>query len=149
MEYDIPSSPISHKPGDNWNTPKRTRVRQMRRDEKSWGDIKKKLGVERSTAQKICKELSSCTTCKGKVYHCRLIDASTLRQIIRHIARDYPSRRLSFEQVRQQLNLTASACTIRQELRRAGYQRCISCPRPYISHAQAKKRLGFAMEHRW
>jgi hypothetical protein len=149
MHYDIPSSPIVHEAGDNWNTPKRARVRQMRRDGNSWGAIKNELGVKRSTAQSICKDSSSRTTRKGKVYHHRLIDTRTIRQIIRHISRNYPSRRLSFEQVWWQLNLTASARTIRWELHHAGYRRCISCPRPYISRAQAKKRLDFAIAHRW
>ena len=135
MKYDIPSSPIDHEPGDNWKTPKRARVRQMRRDRNSWGAIFIDLGVKCSTAQSICKDPSSRTTRKGKGYQCRLISASTLRQIIRHIAHNFPTRRLSFKQVRQQLNLTASARTIRRELCRAGYRRCISCPRPYISRA--------------
>jgi Transposase len=147
MHYDIPSSPIVHEAGDNWNTPKRARVRQMRRDGNSWGAIKNELGVKRSTAQSICKDSSSRTTRKGKVYHHRLINTRTIRQIIRHISRNYPSRRLSFEQVRRQLNLTTSARTIRRELRHVGYRRYISYPRPYILYAQAKKRLDFTIAH--
>ena len=72
-----------------------------------------------------------------------------VRQIIRHISRDWSTRRLTFHQVKAQLGIRASVRTIRRELRRAGYRRCISCPRPYISRKQAKKRLGFALEHRW
>jgi hypothetical protein len=84
MKYDIPSSPIDHEPGTNWQTPKRARVRQMRRDGNSWSTIFKELGVKKSSAQTICKDPSSRTTRKGKTYHKRLIDAATLRQIIRH-----------------------------------------------------------------
>jgi hypothetical protein len=32
MHYDIPSSSPPHRPGDNWNTPKRARVRVDPRD---------------------------------------------------------------------------------------------------------------------
>jgi hypothetical protein len=56
---------------------------------------------------------------------------------------------MTFEQVRRALNIPASARTIRRELRKAGYRRCIACPRPFISRAQAKKRLSFAYKHRW
>jgi hypothetical protein len=72
-----------------------------------------------------------------------------IRQCIRHILRDWSTRRLTFEQVRTQLGIEASTRTIRRELRRAGYRRYIACPRPYISRKQAKKRLGFALEYRW
>jgi len=70
-------------------------------------------------------------------------------QCIRHISRDWSTRRLTFEQVRTQLSILASARTIRRELRCVGYRRCIACPWPYISRKQAKKRLGFALEHWW
>jgi Transposase len=55
----------------------------------------------------------------------------------------------SREVLQGQLGIKASARTIRRELRRAGYRRCISCLRPFITRAQAKKRLAFAYEHRW
>jgi len=149
MHYDIPSSPIDHEAGDNWNTPKRARVRQMRRDGNSWSAIKFELGVEKSTAQRICKDKSSRTTRKGRPYQRPLLDMRTTRRIIRHIARNFSSRRLTFEQVRRQLGIVASTRTIRRQLRRCAYRRCIACPRPFISRMQAKKRLGFALEHRW
>jgi len=72
-----------------------------------------------------------------------------IRRCIRHIVSSWSTRRLTFEQVRTQLGIQASACTIRRELRRTSYRRCIACPRPYISRKQAKKRLAFALEHRW
>jgi Transposase len=72
-----------------------------------------------------------------------------IRRCIRHISRDWSTRRMSFERVKAQLGVKASARTIRRELRRAGYRRCIACPRPYISRKQAKKRLDFALSHRW
>ncbi|KAF4630689.1 hypothetical protein G7Y89_g7443 [Cudoniella acicularis] len=149
MEYDIPSSSPLHGPGDNWNTPRRARVRQMRRDGKSWGNIFKQLGVPRASARSICKDKSSRTTRKGKQYHHLLLSIRAIRQIIRHIARNHGTHRLTFEQVRQQLGLVASARTIRRELRKNGYRRCIACPRPFISRAQGKRRLAFAREHQW
>ena len=72
-----------------------------------------------------------------------------IRRYIRHILRDQSTRRMSFEQVKAQLGVKASARTIRRELRCVGYRHCIACLRPYISRKQAKKRLDFALSHRW
>jgi hypothetical protein len=72
-----------------------------------------------------------------------------IRQCIRHISRDWSTRRLSFAQVKAQLGVKASVRTIQRELRRAGYRRCIAYPRPYILHKQAKKRLDFVLSYRW
>lgn len=145
-----PLSPSStHQAGQNWTTPTRARVRQARADGKSWGTIFKELGVPRSTARGICKAESSRTSRKGKLYQKRLLTTRDIRQILRTISRNYTSRRLTFSQVRALLGLQASARTIRRELRKAGYRRCIACPRPFISRKQAKKRLDFALQHRW
>lgn len=149
MQYDIPSSSPPHEDRANWNTPKRARVRQMRRDGKSWGQITSELRVKKSTAQDICKAPSSRTTRKGKQYHRKLLDLRTIRRIIRYIGTNFIMRRMRFEEVRLRLGIQASARTIRRELRLHGYRRCIACPRPFISRAQAKKRLTFAYKHRW
>jgi hypothetical protein len=149
METNIPSPPRPHKPRENWPTPTRARVRQMRRDGNSWGEIKKQLGVPRPSARRICKAVSSRTSRKGKLYQKKLLDQRWIRQIIRFISQNYTTRRMSFKQVKWALGVPASARTIRRELHKAGYRRCIACPRPFISRKQAKKRLGFAVSHRW
>ena len=149
MEHDIPSSSPPHEEGENWGTPRRARVRQMRRDGKTWGQITSQLGVPRSSARAICRDSSSRTTRKGKHYQTSLINIRTVRQIIRHIRRSYTTRRLTFTEVKNQLGLVASPRTIRRVLRKHGYRRCIACPRPFISIDQAKRRLIFARTHRW
>ncbi len=149
MQYDIPSSSPPHNDGENYNTPKRARVRQMRRDGFSWSSITQSLGVKKSTAQDICKAPSSRTTRKGKPYQKPLLSPRTVRQIIRYIATCYSTRRLTFEEVRRRLGIQASVRTIRRALRRHGYRRCIACPRPFISRAAARKRLSFCQSHRW
>jgi hypothetical protein len=58
-----------------------------------------------------------------------------IRRCIRHIAKDW-SRRLSFEQVKAQLGVTASVRTIRRELRRAGLPSLYCMPKTlYITQA--------------
>jgi len=149
MQTDILSSSPIHEPGDNWKTPKRARVRQARADGKSWKQIFQEIGVPKSSAQRMCRAKSSRTTRKGKVYRPKLLNKRTIRQIIRYISQNYSTRRMTFDQVKRALNIPASARTIRRELRKAGYRRCIACPRPFISRVQAKKRLAFAYKYRW
>lgn len=121
----------------------------MRHDGKSWKSIFQEIGVKKSTAQQICKAPSSRTTRKGKAFKPKLLDLRTIREIIRYIGTGYSTRRMRFEEVRLRLGKKASARTIRRELRKHGYRRCIACPRPFISRAQAKKRVSFAYAHRW
>jgi hypothetical protein len=149
MQADILSSSPIHKPGCVWKTPKRARVRQARADGKSWKQIFEEIGVPKSSAQRICRAATSRTTRKGKQYQKKLLSIRDVRRIIRFICKNHGTRRMSFEQVKQLLNIQASPRTIRRELRRAGYRRCIACPRPFISRQQAKKRVAFALEHRW
>ena len=145
----ILSSPPREKENGEWPTPVRATVRSLRRDGLSQRAIVSKTKVPRSTIRRILRQESSRRSRKGKVYKPRLMTTREVRQIIRHISRDWSTRRLTFHQVKAQLGIRASVRTIRQELRRAGYRRCISCPRPYISRKQTKKRLGFALEHQW
>ena len=63
-----------------------------------------------------------------------MITVREIRQYIRHIARDWSTRRLSFSQVKVQLGVKASVRTIYRELRKVDYRRYIVYPRPYISH---------------
>lgn len=139
----LSSSPI-YEVGRNWHTPKRARVRQAREDGKSWGWIERELRVPRSTARGICKAPTSRRTRKWKQYQKKLLNRRDLRRIIRFISQNYTTRRLSFQRVRALLGIEASARTIRRELRKIGYRRCIACSRPFISRKQAKKRFGFA-----
>jgi len=43
----------------------------------------------------------------------------------------------------------ASESTIRRALKRAGYRRCVACPRPFINARQAKQYVVFARRYCW
>jgi hypothetical protein len=142
-------SPCIPKENEEWPTPAHAIIRGMSWLGFSQHDIILKTGAPRRTIQDILHQEHCRRSRKGKVYKPHLMSTREIRHCIRYIAKDWSTRRLSFDQVRAQLGIRASACTIRRELRRAGYRRCIACPRPYISRKQAKKRLGFALEHWW
>ncbi len=149
METQLLSSSPIHEPGNMWRTPKRARVRQAREDGKSWAQIYRDLRVPKSTAQRICKLKSSRTTRKGKQYRKRLLSKRWISRILRFIAFNWSTCRMTFQQIKTTLDVPASARTIRRELRYAGYRYYIACPRPFINRKQVKKRLDFARQHRW
>jgi transposase len=136
------------KEGGEWNTPTRSRVRTLFLEGKSDRKIVKETGIPRSSVQRIRKEKSSRRSRKGKVYKPRMITVHKIRQYICYISRDWSTCRLPFVQVKAQLGVKASVRTIRRELRRAGYRRCIVYPRPYILYKQAKKYLDFVLFYR-
>ena len=77
----ILSSPaMDHKPKEMWKTPVRC-VRTLRRQGKSYGEIKKETGLERSTIQGICKGASSYTTRKGKAIKPEALKEADIRRI--------------------------------------------------------------------
>ncbi len=65
----ILSSPVAnHKPNEMWRTPVCAVVCSLCRKGKSYSEIRKETGLERSTIQSIIKGPLSCTTCKGKTF---------------------------------------------------------------------------------
>jgi len=142
------SSPLQKEQGE-WPTPIRITIRTLHQQGKSQWDIVSETTIPRWTVRRILRQESSHRLRQRKAPKPHLMSVREIRRCIRHISKDWSTRRLTFEQVKSQLGIQASARTIWQELRRAGYQRCIACPRAYISRQQAKKRLGFALEHRW
>ena len=136
-------------PQSEWSTPARSTVRSLWKAGNSIAEIKRQTTIPRTTIKRWIEAKSSRTQRKGKSTRRRFVSKRQIRQIIRYIAKNWSTRRLSLEQVRAHLNIEASARTIRRELRRVGYRRCIACPRPFISRKQAKKRLDFAFSHRW
>ncbi|TVY31395.1 Transposable element Tc1 transposase, partial [Lachnellula subtilissima] len=149
MNNDLIFSSPPQKDHGEWPTPVRVTVRNLQRDGKSQRQIASQTSLPRRTIRRILHQESSHRERKKKAPKPHLMSTREIRRCIRHIAQNWATRRLSFSQVKAQLGVQASIRTIRRELRAAGYRRCIACPRPYISRQQAKKRLGFALQHRW
>jgi hypothetical protein len=143
----ILSSPCIPKENEEWPTPARAIIRGMSRLGFSQRDIVR-TGAKRRTIRDILHPEHCRRSQKNKVYKPHLMSICEICCCICYIANSWPTRCLTFEQVRSQLGIQASACTIQRELRRAGYRRCIVCPRPYISCQQAKRQVAFALEYR-
>lgn len=149
METPTITSPSMRKKKGEWPTPVRAIIRGMRRDGASQRDIVHKTSLPRRTIRRILSQESSRRDRVKNHSRPHLLSSRTIRQIIRHISRNWSTRIMSFERVRIELGFHPSARTIRRALALAGYRRCISCPRPYITIAQARRRVAFALEHRW
>ncbi|PQE09767.1 transposable element tc1 protein [Rutstroemia sp. NJR-2017a WRK4] len=145
-----PGSPNHiHKFKELWGSPKRSRILQARADGKSWAKIASELGVPKSTCRTIWKSQKERKNKGQRGGVQAMMSAKEVRRVIREISKSWHGRRMTFEQVRAVLGVKASVRTIRRELHKLGYRRCIACPRPFINKVQAKKRLQFACLHRW
>jgi hypothetical protein len=149
MEDSILSSPAKgHVAKEKWGTPVRATVRALRRDGVSWGQIFK-TGVTKSSAQRMCSQSTSRSTRKGKAMKPKLISVSDINRAIAWMTTSWVNRTAPYSRVRAACNIKASTNTLRRELRLRGYKRCIACKRPFITKAQAKRRLAFAKKYRW
>jgi hypothetical protein len=146
---DIFSSPPQKKENGEYSTPARAKIRALSAIGFSQHGIAKKTGIPRSSIQSILYAPSSHRQRQGKTYKPYLVNPRTLRQAIRFLSKDYTTRKLSYASLRSHLQIKASAKTLSRSLRRAGYKRCIACPRPFISKKAAKSRLSFSITHRW
>ena len=110
----ILSSPPQKENGE-WPTPVRKVVRSLQRDGLSQRAIVKKTTLPRRTIRRILHQEKSKRCRKKTLPRPHLMTQREIRQCIRHISRDWSTRRLTFDQVKAQLGITASARTIRRE----------------------------------
>jgi len=130
-------------------TPARAKVRGTRAAGKSYREIRKLTGLERSTIQGIVKGLSSRTARKGKTFKPKLLSQADIKRIFRFVSESWTNRTKSWAGIRAELHLTASLTTIRRTIKKYGYRRCDACARLFISQKQAEKRLAFTLKYRW
>jgi transposase len=145
------SSPAlrEHKPGIEWKTPEQGAIRLIRRQGKSYGQIKKETGLERSTIQRIVNAQASKRARKGKATKKKLISATDLKRVLHFVSLSWTNRCMPYARLVKECRINASTTTLRRALKAAGYRRCIACRRPFISEEQAVKRVAFCLKYRW
>ena len=148
MDNPLWSSPPRDSENGPWKTPSRKTVRILARQGKSDREIFTETGIPRSTIQRIRQQETSRRMHRTRPNYPRIITAREIRRALCFIATSYTIQCLIFECIRSIPGITASVRTIRQELRKLGYRCYISCPRPFISRIQAKKRLSFVRIYR-
>jgi hypothetical protein len=85
----------SHNPNENWKTPVRATVRTLYRDGASYGQIKAKTGLTRSTIQYIVKSHTSRTTRKGKANKPTVLKEADVKRIFRFVSESWTNRTMS------------------------------------------------------
>ena len=75
------------------------------------------------------------------------INERDLRHLIRAVTSSADGRRESYIKLAADIGIEASESTVRLALRKAGFRRCISCPKPLVSWVNRRKRLKWAREH--
>ena len=75
------------------------------------------------------------------------INTHDLRCLIRAVTKSADGRHESYVQLAADLGITTSETTLRKYLRKAGFRRCIACPKPLVSWINRRKRLKWAREH--
>lgn len=149
LRYASPSAE-KHILNHEWKTPDRRLVRHLRRQGKTYGEITKETGVERSNAYKIVHAPSSKRKRKGVSTKGSKMKKALVLRIIKWVGASWDNRRQSWMGIRRafwrELH-DVSKTTIRRTLRLYGYRRCIACRRPFINKKQAARRLAFAIKY--
>jgi len=96
MSNIILTSPLRLDDKGEWPTPTRAVVRACQRDGLSQREIVKKTDVPRRTIRRILHQESSRRGRRGKAYKPHLMSIREIHRCIRHISRDWSTRRLSF-----------------------------------------------------
>ena len=99
-------------PQSEWSTPACSTVRSLWKAGNSIAEIKRQTTIPRTTIKRWIEAKSSRTQRKGKSTRRRFVSKRQIRQIIRYIAKNWSTRRLSLEQARAHLNIEASVRTI-------------------------------------
>ena len=105
MEDVLLSSPNILEPGNEWPSPAHVVIRVLDRLGFSLGEIRKKTTASRSIIRDILHQEHSRRARKTRVYKPHLMSIREIRHCIRHIAKDWSTRRLTFEQVKTQLGI--------------------------------------------
>ena len=92
-------------PQSEWSTPARSTARSLWKAGNSIAEIKRQTTIPRTTIKRWIEAKSSRTQRKGKSTRRRFVSKRQIRQIIRYIAKNWSTRRLSLEQVRAHLNI--------------------------------------------
>ena len=109
--------------------------------------IKESTGVPTPTVRRVIKSGEPRHASKSHTGRPSKINARDLRHLIRAITSGQDGRQAVYTQLAKELGIEASATTIRVALRKAGFRRCIACPKPLVSWINRRKRLKWAREH--
>lgn len=118
--------PGSPGPKHEVSTPRRARVKQMKRDGKGDQDIKHETGVSRATQYRI---FQTGTHRPGKTRTGRpcKIDKDTVQKMIKALHKHYNRRCWEWDELRKQFNIDSTWRTVKNIINAYGYYKCRAC----------------------
>ena len=131
-----------------WLTPKRAEVLALSQHlNLPASKIKPLTGVPTPTIRRWIKINQPRHVTKPRSGRPPKLNARDIRRLVRAVTSSQDGRQASFMKLAKDLNIKASVETIRKALRKAGFRRCVACPKPLVSWENRKKRLKWAKAH--
>ncbi len=138
--------------GSEWPTPKRTRVKQMKKLGYTGNEIRQETGVPRSTQYTIYEETSHRPD-KERSGRPLKMDQNTIQKMIKALQGKYNQRKKPWDLIAEEFTRSApehpplkfgpplSARIVKRYMNDADYHKCRACQKSWISEEQAKNRL--------
>ena len=137
-----------HRPYTEWKIPKRQRVIDLHHDTHvTNAEIKPITVVPTSTIRRILKSSPPRHNHNPRSGRPPKLNARDVRRLVRAVTSSQDGKQSSYMQLAKELEIQASESTIRRALRKAGFRRCVACPKPLVSCINRRKRLKWAREH--
>ena len=137
-----------HRPRTQWDTPKRQEVIDLKHDMNLRPrEIKEITGMPTPTIRRVLRSQESRHDSNPRSGRPPKLSARDIRRLVRAVTSSQDGRQASYLNLAKELGIVASEKTIRIALRKAGFRRCVACPKPLVSWINRRKRLKWAREH--
>ena len=110
-------------------------------------EIKEATNVSTPTVRRIIKSGEPRQAQRHHTGRPPVLSPRDIRRLVRAVTNSSDGRQASYEQLAEELGIQASTTTLRRALRKAGFRRCVACPKPLVSWINRRKRLKWAREH--
>lgn len=138
-----PQTPKPHSNRASRDT--RIAARTLRNQHYTYAQIASQLGITQRQVQKACTDERP-TPRKARGQR-RKLSEETVDEVIEFITQSKETRRMSFKELIERLELPVTKNTLRKALARRGYHRCKALRKPPLSDRTRRLRLTWALEH--
>ena len=135
----------AHKPGTEWPTPVKARIRGAHEAGLSATQCAKEFGIHEATCRRLFASQTDRrdgTTRSGRPK--QFDDTEVCTTLDKIIARKFKTCSLTWDKMRNQFNLPYTDKTLRAGFSRFGHNKCKACPKPFIGPRARVQRLDFA-----
>ena len=139
---------MNHTRNTEWNTPQRQHVLDLHLvNHMRPCEIKRMTGMPTPTVRRVLRSNEPRSKSNPRPGRPEKLTPREIRSLIRAVIKSADGRTSSYMILTKKLGIQASEDVIRKTLCRAGFRRCITCPKSLISRVNRRKRLKWAREH--